>query len=87
MRQSVSSREIRDRLHELFKESKNKTSRACQRRIAYMMRNPVVFYQVENAYEELKHYPGIDTISGGGPITKQDRVNGPENTEKLTIAR
>ena len=87
MRQNMSTREIRDCLHESFKEASNKTSRACQRRIAYMMRNPITYYQVENAYEELKQDPHIVTISGGGPITKQDRAKGIENTEKLACAR
>jgi hypothetical protein len=52
-----------------------------------MMRNPITYYQVENAYEELKQDPHIVTISGGGPISKQDRAKGIENTEKLANAR
>lgn len=37
---------VRDFMHEKVPESRNKTSRACQRRVNYMMRNPTMVYQV-----------------------------------------
>lgn len=78
---------VRDSLHAAHAESRNKTSRACQRRVAYMMRNPTTEYQVVNAYQELEQDPEIFTISGGGPITKSDRSVSAEKTEELTIER
>ncbi len=78
---------VRDCLHETFLESRNKTSRACQRRVAYMMRNPTTEYQVVNAYQELEQDPEIVTVSGGGPLTKEDRSNGIDKTEELIVAR
>jgi len=53
-----------------------------------MMRNPTTQYQVVNAYQELLQEPDIETISGGGPITKEERTaNGVEKTEQILIAR
>ena len=78
---------VRDCLHESFPESRNKTSRACQRRVAYMMRNNTTEYQVVNAYQELDQDPDIVTVSGGGPLTKEDRANGVEKTEELVVSR
>ena len=78
---------VRDCLHEAYPESQNKTSRACQRRVAYMMRNPTTEYQVVNAYQELEQDPEIVGVSGGGPLTKEDRSNGIEKTEELIVDR
>lgn len=79
---------VRDCLHEAYPESRTKTSRACQRRVAYMMRNPTTQYQVVNAYQELLQEPDIEAISGGGPVTKEERgANGVEKTEELLISR
>ena len=78
---------VRDCLHEAFPDARNKTSRACQRRVAYMMRNPTTQYQVVNAYQELQQEPDIATISGGGPVTKEERGAGVKQTEQLLIAR
>lgn len=78
---------VRDCLHETHAESRNKTSRACQRRVAYMMRNPTTEYQVVNAYQELEQDPEIIAISGGGPITKSDRSVSAEKTEEITVER
>jgi hypothetical protein len=53
-----------------------------------MMRNPTTEYQVVNAYQELEQDPEIELVSGGGPITKEDRKNnGVEKTEELIISR
>ncbi len=53
-----------------------------------MMRNPTTEYQVVNAYQELEQDPEIEIVSGGGPITKEDRKNhGVEKTEELIIVR
>lgn len=87
MHQNVSWREIRDCLHEALTESRNKTSRACQRRVVTMMRNQKVFYHVKIAFEELKQHPSIVEISGGGPITQEERAKGPESIEKLVNTR
>ena len=79
---------VRDCLHEAYPESLTKTSRACQRRVAYMMRNPTNSYQVANACRELQQEPDIEVISGGGQITKEERAaNGVEKTEQIVIER
>ncbi|XP_045025411.1 general transcription factor 3C polypeptide 1 isoform X2 [Daphnia magna] len=87
LRHSVPFIVVRDCLHETYPESRNKTSRACQRRVAYMMRNPTTEYQVVNAYQELEQDPEIEAVSGGGPITKEDRKHGVEKTEELIVTR
>ena len=87
LRQMVPFCVVRDCLHETYPESRNKTSRACQRRVAYMMRNPTTEYQIVNAYQELEQDPEIVAVSGGGPLTKDDRSNGIDKTEELIVSR
>ncbi|XP_047490563.1 general transcription factor 3C polypeptide 1-like isoform X2 [Penaeus chinensis] len=50
---------VRDMLHERFPESLNKTSRACQRRINYIMKNPTTEDNVAIFLEEVRQDPGI----------------------------
>ena len=45
---------VRDLLHERFPEARNKTSRACQRRINYIMKNPTTEDNVAIFLEEVK---------------------------------
>ena len=52
-----------------------------------MMRNPTTEYQVVNAYQELEQDPEIVAVSGGGPLTKDDRSNGIDKTEELIVSR
>ena len=52
-----------------------------------MMRNPTTEYQVVNAYQELEQDPEIFTISGGGPITREDRSVSAERTEEIVVER
>ena len=57
---------VRDILHNRFPESRNKTSRACARRINYMLKNPVTVENVAMYLEEIKQ----DT-----EITKEFKVS------------
>lgn len=50
---------IRDILHSKFPESHNKTSRACQRRITYMMKNMSTSSSVALYLEEIRQDPEI----------------------------
>ena len=45
---------VRDLLHSRFPESRNKTSRACQRRINYIMKNPTTENNVAIFLEEVR---------------------------------
>nr|CAH0105604.1 unnamed protein product [Daphnia galeata] len=87
LRQSVPFVVIRDCLHERFPQSRNKTSRVCQRRVAYMMRNDETRLKIEIEYQALKEEPNIEEVSGVGPITIKDRNQGVEKTEELIISR
>ncbi|XP_066978990.1 LOW QUALITY PROTEIN: general transcription factor 3C polypeptide 1 [Macrobrachium rosenbergii] len=50
---------VRDMLHKRFPEARNKTSRACQRRINYIMKNPTTEDNVAIFLEEVKQDPKI----------------------------
>ncbi|RZF37615.1 hypothetical protein LSTR_LSTR017113, partial [Laodelphax striatellus] len=52
----ISTREI---LHKTFPASRNKTSRACQRRINYMLRSQSTCHSLNLCIEELRHDPTI----------------------------
>ena len=78
---------VRDFLHAALPESRNKTSRACQRRVNYMMRNPTTIYQVETAVEELNQEAEVLTAAGVGPVTKAERLVGSDKLEELTVDR
>ena len=45
---------VRDLLHEYFPESENKTSRACQRRLNYMLKNQSTADNVALFLEDVK---------------------------------
>ena len=50
---------VRDLLHERFPKSNDKTKRACQRRVNYMLKNPVTVENVAVYLAELKQDPDI----------------------------
>lgn len=50
---------VRDLLHERFPEARNKTSRACQRRINYIMKNPTTEDNVAIFLEEVRQDANI----------------------------
>ncbi|KAK3864004.1 hypothetical protein Pcinc_030265 [Petrolisthes cinctipes] len=50
---------VRDLLHERFPEARNKTSRACQRRINYIMKNPTTEDNVAIFLEEVRQDASI----------------------------
>ncbi|KAK3919691.1 General transcription factor 3C polypeptide 1 [Frankliniella fusca] len=54
----------RDLLHKIIDKSKNKTSRAVQRRISYMMKNPSTARSVTLCLEEIKQDPKISKEFG-----------------------
>ena len=59
---------VRDLLHEYFPESENKTSRACQRRLNYMLKNQSTADNVALFLEDVKqvipasHWPQYVSI-------------------------
>lgn len=61
-RQIISFTVIRDILHRLVKVSESKTSRACQRRILYIMRNAHTKRSVNMCLEEIKQNENIVKI-------------------------
>ena len=87
MRQNVSARLIRDCLHDAVSESRDKTAQSCQRRMGNKLRDPTFVYHVENAYEELKNYPDIMSISNGGPITEEERAKGAKSVKTIANIR
>lgn len=62
--QLVSMQAWRDLLHRLVHGAKNKTSRAVQRRILYMMKNPSTARSVSLCLEEIKQDPKINKEFG-----------------------
>lgn len=72
---------VREVLHSIIPESKNKTSRACQRRINYMLKNPVTQRSVSLCLEEVKQDHKL--MERFGDIYKNMKPK--ENTEKLTV--
>lgn len=62
--QVISMTTWRDLLHRLIDGSKNKTSRACQRRILYMMKNPSTARSVSLCLEEIKQDTKINKEFG-----------------------
>ncbi|KAK7085487.1 hypothetical protein SK128_012512 [Halocaridina rubra] len=64
---------VRDMLHKRFPEARNKTSRACQRRINYIMKNPTTEYNVSNFLEEVKQDARIVEDFKGTKLPKSKR--------------
>lgn len=75
---------VREVLHSVIPESKNKTSRACQRRINYMLKNPVTQRSVSLCLEEVKQdhklmerfgdiYKNMKRKDGGEKLTLEEK--------------
>ena len=56
---------VRDLLHEHFPESQNKTSRACQRRLNYMLKNQSTSDNVALFLEDVKQVVAFTVMSSG----------------------
>nr|XP_045612135.1 general transcription factor 3C polypeptide 1-like isoform X1 [Procambarus clarkii] len=65
---------VRDLLHERFPEARNKTSRACQRRINYIMKNPTTEDNVAIFLEEVKQDTNI-VAEFKGPRLPRNKKN------------
>lgn len=61
---SINNTIIRDVLHDLLPTSLNKTSRACQRRIVYMLKNKATTHSVVLHLEEIRQDQEINTKFG-----------------------
>lgn len=61
---------IRDCLHRMMAMSKNKTSRACQRRINYMMKDPITQKSVAIFFEDLKQCKDVQIVFKNIPKEK-----------------
>lgn len=73
--QMVQYTAVRDLLHEQFPESQNKTSRACQRRLNYMLKNQSTADNVALFLEDVKQDQEIVErfkIPEGGILSKSD---------------
>lgn len=71
-KQMVSFIAVRDVLRTFSYNSYNKTSRACQRRLMYMLRQPRTVNSVTLGIEEIKQDPFVDRRYGG----TMDRLKG-----------
>ncbi|KAG8234935.1 hypothetical protein J437_LFUL015503 [Ladona fulva] len=80
---AISFQTVRDVLHQTFKESKNKTSRACQRRILYVMRNAATAHSVSLSLLDLKHDPMINERFGRAVQEAKAIAKSREQLEKL----
>ncbi|XP_071552525.1 general transcription factor 3C polypeptide 1 isoform X1 [Panulirus ornatus] len=65
---------VRDLLHERFPEARNKTSRACQRRINYIMKNPTTEDNVAIFLEEVRQDASI-VAEFKGPRLPRNKKN------------
>ncbi|XP_069959232.1 general transcription factor 3C polypeptide 1 isoform X2 [Cherax quadricarinatus] len=65
---------VRDLLHERFPEARNKTSRACQRRINYIMKNPTTEDNVAIFLEEVRQDANI-VAEFKGPKLPRNKKN------------
>ena len=72
---------VRDALHKKFPYlSRNKTSRACQRRINYMLKNPTTFSNVNLFLAEIKQDPMVLTKF---PIPERGEISRDENEKRM----
>ena len=80
--QSISMQTWRDLLHSTVDCSRNKTARAAQRRINYMMKNPSTARSVSLCLEEIKQDPKINRQFGNLMSTLKKRNESPEVIDK-----
>lgn len=81
--QSISMAAWRDLLYKLIDGSKNKTSRAVQRRILYMMKNPSTARSVSLCLEEIKQDPKINKEFGNLVLNMKAQDEKPQVIEKV----
>ncbi|PNF33520.1 hypothetical protein B7P43_G17638, partial [Cryptotermes secundus] len=79
-KQVVTLPTIRDYMHQICPASRNKTSRACQRRILYMMKNPATAHSVALHLEDVRQDPSIIKQFGS---TMKELCAKTDNTEEL----
>lgn len=80
--QCITMQTWRNLLHETISTSKNKTSRAVQRRIVYMMKNPSTARSVALCLEEIKQDPKINKVYGNLLTKLKSQDKSPEVIEK-----
>jgi hypothetical protein len=78
--QMVQYTAVRDLLHSHFPESGNKTSRACQRRLNYMLRNPSSADDVALFLEDARQDPAV---TGGFPVPSAGQLRRADNDHRL----
>lgn len=81
--QIISMTTWRDLLHGLLDGAKNKTSRAVQRRILYMMKNPSTARSVSLCLEEIKQDPKINREFGDFMNRLKAKETNPKVIEKI----
>ncbi|XP_026830372.1 general transcription factor 3C polypeptide 1-like [Ooceraea biroi] len=84
-KQMVSFIVVRDVLRKFSYNSYNKTSRACQRRLLYMLRQPRTMNSVALGVEEIKQDPFVDRrYSGVMERLKAESANPAEYEKRVT---
>lgn len=81
--QSIPMQAWRDLLHRSVDNARNKTSKAVQRRISYMMKNPSTARSVSLCLEEIKQDPKINRQFGNLMKTLKKRNESPEMIDKV----
>lgn len=67
--------------------SNHRSASACQTRLKGWMKNPINHLRVDNACEELMQHPDMLKISGGGPLTNEERNEGRKSVDEFDILR
>ncbi|XP_034239860.1 general transcription factor 3C polypeptide 1 [Thrips palmi] len=80
--QCITMQTWRNLLHRVIDSSKNKTSRAVQRRIVYMMKNPSTARSVSLCLEEIKQDPKINKVYGNLLNNLKSQEESPEVIEQ-----
>lgn len=79
--QCITMQTWRNLLHRVISSAKNKTSRAVQRRIVYMMKNPSTARSVALCLEEIKQDPKINKVFGNLLTNLKSKEESPEVIE------
>ncbi|XP_069672695.1 general transcription factor 3C polypeptide 1 [Periplaneta americana] len=86
-KQIINFQTIRDVLHKICPSSHNKTSRACQRRILYMMKNKSTAHSVALHLEEVRQDPEIIKQFNNTIQELKSKTDDIEEMEKLAAEK
>ncbi|GFG28372.1 hypothetical protein Cfor_01748 [Coptotermes formosanus] len=86
-KQIINFQMIRDCLHQICPSSQNKTSRACQRRILYMMKNPATAHSVALHLEDVRQDPNVIRQFGNTIQELRSKTDDIEELEKMANER